>query len=104
MLMTQAVIDKMNAMITAPIQEEMPGLEPDADVAKGNNQYRRSNLFLKSSQAERPDGQQDDTINDDDVAQGTSQRAVVLVRRSASINGGIQQLQRYLLRTKLQEA
>jgi hypothetical protein len=53
MLMTQAVIDKMNAMITAPIQEEMPGLEPNADVAKGNNQYRRSNLFLKSSQAER---------------------------------------------------
>jgi hypothetical protein len=108
MVTTQAVIDKVNSLTTTPMEEEILGIEPNADVTLGEQPVQEEQpvpeeqLVLEkqpvqqSVQAGSPDGKQND-----DVAQETNERASVRARRSARIAGGIQQPQRYLLLTKL---
>jgi hypothetical protein len=114
---TQAVIDQLNAMQAAPIQEELPGVEPG--IAEGITaqelpfeqvQGQTNPEEPLTGQTEEPIAAQlEETIgtqNDEPVEpqpEEPLEMATAPVRRSARIASGIQPPQRYALLTKLQE-
>jgi hypothetical protein len=106
MVMTQAVMDQMNAMQSAPIQEELPGVEPGMAEKTTTQQVPivQDDQIKEQSIPEEPiEVQSEDPENLDSLLSEPVGIATAPVRRSARIAGGIQPPQRYALLTKLQE-
>jgi len=112
MVTTQAVIDRMNLMTSTPVQEEIPGIESEAAVELGEQPVQEDQpaqeeqlvqdeqqileeqqVLEQSILEEQVEPQPERTEGLDTQPNETIDTAIVLVRRSARIAGGIQQPQ-----------
>jgi len=112
MVTTQAIVDQLNAMQSAPIQEELPGVEPEIaeEVTAQWIPVVRDNQIQEQSVPQEPTEVESEglaEVQSDEQVEVQPEEPVetvsVPVRRSTRIASGIQPPQRYALLTKLQE-
>jgi hypothetical protein len=111
MVTSQVIVDQLNAMQSAPIQEELPGVEPEIAeevtaqrIPVVQNQIQEQSVLEEPIEAQ-PEGLTEVQSNEQVEVQPEEpvEIAMVPVRRSTRIASGIQPLLSYAMLTKLQE-